>query len=360
MRSYRLIILAAFLAASMLISCTGNDECPLCPKIDTMDSLNACDVYLAHRYSNNLFRYNTLNPGKFDSIPLGPEESRLGSIGFANDGIHLVNGATNGVTIYNIQTREIVKTLPYPNCWVNVSRTGKYIALMSLSSETPHIYILDGKTLEVIRQTRYMGGNCCFSADDRTLYYKVYGTIHIIAYDIEGDSVLQEFDYYTNSGASPEIIGIQITDDDKELYIVSGTGHIYIYDIAYDTTTAAFIASQNVAHDMIEITPDGAQVLVSDPGDIIFEEPGTSDVIFFDVSEGTMSTRVTPSCLVPGEMDISPDGRYTFLNGTMGMPGFGVIDNQTHRYIDVFCTTVNGEMSSFGFNGVSCRRVLTN
>jgi hypothetical protein len=325
------------------VSC--DDDCPTCPP-PPAEVVSDYDVVLAG-LSYTIYVYNTREMSVVDSMYM-PELDDVYGMAVSGDGRHLLisNGTWDwgGTMIYDLKMKDTVKILEETG-WIKVSNTGQYIVI----SGPARTYLLDGYTFESIATIDYPLDRGEFILDDSKLYVLIGGVIGI--YDTERWTLDTAFRYVDNEGQQPVVLDIQPDAMGTKLYLTCGYPSYdyfedyYLKALSLETESTTF--SYHVTYPMdadFGLTPDGRQVLFSDPGDLHIDAFGSMHVLFIDpdtdaiiaiVDAGRCVQGVPQMGMMPGRFAITPDSRYTIVASASGWWAFGMIDNQQHRFVDV-------------------------
>jgi len=342
MVKFTLCIFVSFVLGMLCISC--DDDCPVCPACPDPEPEPVSDynVYLAG-YPHSIYVYNTREMVLVDSLdPV--DVSSLNNFVVSPDGSHLLLSygfPAEGVLVYNLETGDTVKTLP-AGVNMEVSYTGRYIA-HSVADGTD---FLDGETFETLFTLPIPFGCGRFSLDD-TKFYMLVDNHYVHIYDLATQSLDTSFMFVDNDGNSPSIYRMQQDATGNKFYFAVGYEPYIYYILAYslevDSTTMFYRLIGPPYGDM-SITPDGSQILYSDPGDVFFEMQSSNCIFFFDpdtdafisvVNAGHSIEGDGPPGFTPSTLAITPDSRYTIAACSYGCPAFGMIDNFQHRFVNV-------------------------
>jgi hypothetical protein len=341
MHKFVVMLMVSVIVAMFAVSC--DDDCPTCPPPPQEEIVSDYNVYLGG-YPHSIYVYNTKEMALIDSLdPVAP--GTLQNLVVSGDGRYLLlsynEPAPGGVLVYDLETRDTVKTLP-PGEVLEVSNTGKYI-MHSIPGRTD---FLDGQTLDTVFTFPFSVGASRFSLDDSKLYC-IFDHHYIHIYDLATRTLDTSFMYADNEGRTPWIYRMQPDATGRKLYFaVTYEPYVYYllaYSMDLDSTTMYYRLIGPPYGDM-RITPDGRQILYSDPGDLFFEMPSSNYVFFFDpetdaiisiVDAGHSVMNETSNGFMPGMLAITPDGRYTIAACAERCPAFGMIDNVQHRFVHV-------------------------
>jgi hypothetical protein len=319
---YIMVVLAVTMALALgLTSC--DRDCPVCSAPPT-EPVSDYDVYITGQYANTVYVYNTARKAIIDSIPLH-DSLCIGSIAVSGDGRHLLiasyilftSGSAN-VTVIDLISRDTILTYSNLirsaiNTEIEVSNTGKYIAV----HDGNDIHFLDGNTFDVLFSDTLDIHSGRFIGNDSLFYCEWTGREYGI-YDMAAESLVMKTKYVDNYGNSPWIWGIQPTHDGSALFMFVRYGAYANWFVSYRPT----LDSIGVRYRMgppggnLRISPDGKTILVSDPGFLEAEMPGTYMLIAVDAANDGI-TIVSPGytndgsyIVLPGDIAFTPDSRY--------------------------------------------------
>jgi DNA-binding beta-propeller fold protein YncE len=332
------------------MSLCGCEDCPNCPEI--VENSSDYDIYFigyTSQYETEyMWIYNTKDQKIIDSL-LFEDLNSLEDMALSADGTKLVlvtehddlAASNNNVTVYSIPTLDTMVTYPVIASEVEISNTGKYVALFGRDS----LVFLDGNTFQILftDTVQVRGGR--FLLDD-SKFYAIKDYRYIRVYDMSSQALDTSIEYHDNDGNAPILEIVQPTADGSKLYLASAygstAGFVLAYILSLDSTTLSYPYTAGASD--LRLTHDGRQMVFTDPGQLAIGVYGSAHVIFFNPETDAIISIVPagqsisggeyPRGFYPGEIAITPDSRYTFTGGC-GNPVFGVIDNNLHEYIDV-------------------------
>jgi hypothetical protein len=348
---------------------SGCEDCPNCPEQPNTESNYS--VYLmgltSSTYDEYMYVYNTSCKGIIDSL-LFTDLGVLDDMAISADGENLIlltesdsdNESTLAeyyVTIYDVPGLDTVASYPIAGREIEVSNTGEYIAIYGRDS----IVFLDGTTYQILfTDTGYVHGGRFLQDDSK--FYVIHQYKRIRIYDMKSQSLDTIIEYQDNDGYSPSLYIVQPNTDGSKLYLSSAYNSVAGFVLAYipllDSTVLHYPYTRGASD--LRLTPDGSQIIFTDPGQIAFGVYGSAHVVFFNpdtdaiisiVAAGQSMGGQVPTGFYPGEIVVTPDNRYT-ITASCGYPVFGMIDNTAHKYVDI----ENHQESQKSFINVSCSK----
>jgi len=326
--------------AVIFLSC--DDDCPTCPPpID--ESVSDYNIILGAN-DNPFFIYNTKAKAIIDTVDM-PPVTRYRGIAVNGDGSHLLISDADWdlgkLLVIDLESFDTVKVIDKAG-WLSVSNTGKYIVFISGG----RTYFLDGYTYDIIDSLDNNYGRGSFDGND-SKYCHISSGSDINIYDMASKSYDTSFTYTDNFGTSPILQQVQVDHGCSKFYMIALYNDFYLvaYSMAKDTTTLLYPIA-NMHDGDLRLTPDGRQIIYTDPGYLFYELPGTGHIIFIDVLTDAVLTildgafpagnQVDISGFWPGKLAITPDSKYTIVSSAgLGGFAFGMIDNFSHRFVDV-------------------------
>jgi DNA-binding beta-propeller fold protein YncE len=306
--------------------------------------MSGYEVYVAGWDHDPIIIYNTKDMTITDTILLADLQI-LEDMVVTSDGKYLVmttntSGGPNiyHLTAYDLNTLDTVLNIRSPGR-LEISGSGNFIAVYGNHSDS--IIFLDGHTLEVLFSDKRMVEDGRFLYDD-SKFYCVWRSNQIGIYDMTGDSLEYVINYSDNSGYTPYLFKIQPTVNGERLYLLASyniyCSYVLLYVPATDSTIFDYFIGPPAGD--IRLTPDGKQVIVTDPGNLMAEINGSDNVLFFNarLHEPTSPTLLKytspewPSAY-PGDIAITPDSRYAIV-ASAWHPAFGMIDLNQHQFVD--------------------------
>jgi hypothetical protein len=339
------------------VSC--DDDCPTCPP-PPPEPVSDYDVYLAGFSGRPMYVYNTKEMAVKDSLDFG-DLTGLHHIAVSGDGRHFMitidNDVTQGFKVFDLATGDTVKTHEFGD-WIEVSNSGNYIALMDLT----HVYFLNGLSYEILFTETINARAGRFLCDD-SKFYCITDNYYIRIYDMASQTLDTVFRYYDDYGDSPTLYNLQPDQDGTKIYLIAGytptVTVISAYDLSLDSTTLYYRIGPPGGD--IRLTPDGSQVIYTDPGEVMIDQYGSMHVIYIDPESDAIISLVDAAHsiqsdlgFIPGLLAITPDSRYSIVTCAGGCPVFGIIDNIEHRFVDIFYDLTMPQTKSFVY--VTCRK----
>jgi hypothetical protein len=182
---------------------------------------------------------------------------------------------------------------------------------------------------------------------DGSRYCYISGVSTINIYNLKSHSLDTSFTYVYDSGDTLTLYRVQIDAAGRKFYMftfVNPFGYLLGYSMDLDSTT--LVCRLGIPNGDLQITPDGRQIICTDPGDIFFESAGTGHVVFVDVMNDAVTAIVDGGASIsggrgfyPGQLTITPDSRYSIVACAEGCGAFGMIDNNQHRFVSVIADT---------------------
>jgi len=321
------------------VSC--DDDCPTCPPPST-EPVSDYDVYLSGLGNSPVFKYNTKSMTIVDTLYFDNEVS---DIGLSGDGRHLIVAFASGIyqfVVYDLETMDTVLARLNANL-IEVSNTGKYIAVFTGGS----IQFLDGDTYDILFgiSANIDGGR--FLLDD-SKFYCLDPDNNIRIYDMAAQALDTMLKYVDDEGYSPEIYGLQPTALGDKLYFYVTyppfgiNDSLIAYSIADDSNSLSFYSSPLGGE--MNISPDGKQIIITHCGNPMIDLFGPMNVIFIDpendafisiVPAGRANQGIPITGMMPCCFAVTPDSRYTIVASAAGASAFGMIDNETHQFVDL-------------------------
>jgi len=359
------VCVVLLLVVPLLALSSCDDDCPTCPSAPT-EMVSDYDIVLSGFGGQSLSVYNTKEMAIVDSLQFG-DLDRMANIALSPDGRHLMVAlwldAGPETRIFDIETGDLVKTLPF-GLSIEVSNDGRYIAMNNFD----RLFFLDGTTYELLFSDTIVNRYTGRFLIDGTKFYCVKDDYYIHIYDMASQTIDTVFRYYDTTGFSPEIHHIQPDPTGQKIYFscLYSPYDFFLkgYSIVDDSTIFEYRVARPAFSDL-RLTPDGSQIIYTDPGDVIFDEFGSMYVIFIEPETGAIISIVDANYsthgqmqygVMPGLFDITPDSRYTIVACAAGCPAYGVIDNVQHRFVDMYYDTSIPQVTSFMY--VTCSRLL--
>ncbi len=343
MCKFTVLFLALVVIAISAVSC--DDDCPTCPT-PPEEIMSNYDVILGDSEEPFLV-YNTKAARVIDFLGLG-DISEIYDMAMSGDGSHLLISRDGhdwqGTLIFDLETGDTVKLMPFV-ANMQVSNTGEYVACNTWGPT----YFLDGHTYEIVDSLTNQSGIGSFSPDgSRFCYPSDVSTINI--YNLQSHSLDTSFTYLYNTGDTLLIDRVQIDATGRKFYMLTYIypfGYLLAYSMDLDSTTLTYRLGIPIGD--LQITPDGRQIICTDPGHIFIDAPGSGNVIFVDPSTDDIVAlvhapsagygRISSYGFMPGFMAITPDSKYTVIACAEGCEAFGMIDNDQHRFVSVIADT---------------------
>lgn len=336
---YRVIF--SILILCLIAGCC--DDCPVCPTNEM--PISDYDIYTAPCGSTfPLSVYNIHELSIVDTLdsPISSESTIYG-MSVSGSGNEIIISSTYGTTIQDITSMGTIAEYRFTG-QVEVSQFGKYIAVAGPMSGGLSVYILDGTTFEIVCEQSVFNRNVKFSYDEE-YFYTADGSNVVRVYDIAGDSLYRTITYIDEYGWHPNIYDAVPNKTGDRVYFLAAYVPFYGQIIGYapdaDTTLLRWLIGPPAGD--IRLSPDGREIIATDPGGVATEIFGSYQVIFIDaeadsilalVGPGYQRTNPTGAFLCPGNIAITPDSRYTFV-GAAAFGIWGVIDNSRHKFVDV-------------------------
>ncbi len=347
------------LLISIIALYTGCERsCPECPTVK--NSVSDYNVYIGGWQAGEpIVIYNTKAMAIIDTIYLD-NSIRVNDLAVSADGQYVL--ITTGLMsqgrsiIYDKTFTDTVKSLPFGDRLV-VSNTGAYVAMLGPDADS--LVFLDGRTFDPVfgDNRKFMNGH--FTLDD-SLFYCVSHTNQIFIYDMSAralDTIIE----YNDFGSTPSITDVLPSPTRETLYLLASLGTAMHWIASYDPVRDSVLLRYYIGPPGaggLEYSPDGKWVIVTDPGLLDIEEPGSQDVIFIDAQTDAVVSLIPAifakpggSALYPGEIAITPDSRYTIV-ANADWQSFGMIDNDTREFVDFEYKSVEGAT----FKKVACQK----
>lgn len=352
----------AALYAILFISIGCEKECTTCPI--QKDPISDFDIVLCGREPfDPVVIYSTMDMIIIDTIYLNNGRLTEG-MAVSGDGRYLLLSTRESgsniysLMIYDLETLDTIKDFRAGEK-LEVSNTGQYIA--TFGPHVDSIIFLDGMTFEVLFSDNHAFLNGRFSANDNE-FYCVSHTNEIFIYDIGAKKLDTVIEYHDNWGYPVALGNIQPSRDGGKLYLWAdynvNVHYILAYQLENDTTLLMYPVGESCG-DMRD-TPDGKWLIITDPGNVVLDQPGSQQVIFIDAGTDAVVSLLSPlfaleggisTDLYPGQIAITPDGRHTIV-ANADWKSFGMIDNIARRFVDIEYLSVEGAV----FNRVSCQK----
>ena len=268
---------------------------------------------------------------------------------------------SDSLYVLNMPDMDTLLTRPFDG-WIEVSNTGAYIAVLDDT-----LTFLDGNTFEILFSDTGRVYNGRFLLDD-SKFYTVYDNHIIRVYDMHGESLYTEIDYYDNDSLHPSLWYIQPSATGNKIYLQAEYGYNYqflnTYYPAIDSTGNKQFIFAGLAD--LQITQDGNRIVATNPwsatGDM-----GSSTIFSINPDTDLFYPTITAYFAIdddqfpvfdPGKFAITPDGRYgLFTTGPNPWPRgiLGIVDFSTHEFIDMIG---EGTTDSLNVFNVLCQKFL--
>jgi hypothetical protein len=357
------LVLSIVVLGTAIFNFGCDEECPGCP--NRIDPISDYDIVLCGREPDDpLVIYNTKEMTIRDTLYLSNGRVTEGMAVSGDGGFVLLSAHESGSSIYSLMIYDL-NTFDLVHDFragekLEVSGTGRYIATFG-----PHIdsiIFLDGTDFEVIFTDNRAFMNGRFSADE-SRFYGVSHTNEIFVYDIGQQALDTIIEYYDNWGNPVALGQVLPSPDFGKLYLWvdynPSTNFIVSYHHENDTTLLMYPVGQPGGD--IRITPDAKWLIVTDPGNVVLEQPGSQQIIFIDAATDAVVSLLSPlfaleggitTELYPGQLAITPDSRYTIV-ANAEWKSFGMIDNRIQKFVDIEYKSVEGAV----FHRVSCQKI---
>lgn len=347
----------------MLASC--DKDCPVCPP-PAVEPVSDYNIYISGTSAHAVYVYNTASKTITDTIPL-PGSYYTTDIGVSGDGKYLLVISTPSaqesqivLAIIDVETKDTLNiitglTTSFHSS-VEVSNNGQYIAVF----DTKNMTFLDGRTFEILYSDTLRVHYGRFLPDDSRFYFSRSGASQGYI-DMTQNYTCSFFRYTDDYGYSPTVWAIQPALQGDAIYMFvrySQTSNWLIsYRPALDST--GIWRFMGPPGGDLRISPDGKNILASDPGFITIDQMGSQMLIAVDVANDGI-TIISPGYtddgtygLLAGDIAFTPDNRYAAIACEAGT-GFGLLDMKTLRYVDVLRSPYGGATMDL----VACQKII--
>jgi DNA-binding beta-propeller fold protein YncE len=326
--------LGFLICIGFFVSCTEND-CPICPDVDP-EPVPDYDIFVGSASQPMCKIYNTNQKSFVDSFAIALYDD----IAVSGDGTKIIatyRRPQYKTAIVDLATKKEVRSYRYFG-FIEVSSTGAYVALHHDS-----LIILDGTSFDVVLIDTTTLRSVKFGVED-SLLYGVYGTSQIRVLNIKNGEFVRSIDFVDDQGLSPHITELQPVSDNKiflEAQYTMYEARLLAYYLREDSV-ALFLRGVNFRE--IRLTPDGYQIVATEPGDPFIGNIGSAEIYFVDPARDVVISSVhagrsirgsPPTGFYPGRITFTPDSKYTFVAALGGGGQAGLIDNVTHQFVDV-------------------------
>jgi len=304
-------ICVTVIVLGLALSCCDDDN-PVKPPPNDSDTVDYVAYFADASHPYTYFAYHTATetvdsfilPFKSDSgFAISPD----GTMMYLNTGHSLATVGLDSFTIieeYPIEAR---------GRQLSISPDGSYLSILE-----KELTILRMADLSVVYHDDGYSFNGIFSADSKAFYCSTFdSTGWIFAHKIILSDPIYADTIYLPDGAVWRVL--PNSDETKWFVFIWIWNDIFLFD-AYDLVMDSIIYRKSFApgHGDMELTPDGRNVIFSQPGRLNSDVPAPDYFTIFDVDANDIDRQVStkgiceqsPYGFSTGELCITPDGRH--------------------------------------------------